>query len=211
MTYKKELTELATIPYFSGATLGRALNLAGESLRTYAKRAAQRGDLIRLKRGMYTTKDYLNGENDRSAYEEFLANKLYEPSYLSLAYVLQKYAMISESVFALTSVTTNKTGKIFSKVGTFLYNSVKEDIFDGYETVVRGRYTIRQATKAKALYDYVLFATKSWRKIREESILGLRLNISEMNQSDWDEFESYTKRWGGRKMKSIRRILCSLS
>jgi hypothetical protein len=77
--------------------------------------------------------------------------------------------------------------------------------------VQRGRYQIRQATKAKALFDYLFFATKSWRGFDEGSVEGLRLNLDEMSESDWKQFDEYIEKWGGRKMKRIRRLLCNQS
>ena len=210
MAYKKELKQLTRLPYFDMGTLGNLLGIEGETRRTYIKRALKREDLMRLKRGWYVTKQYWERESDKIAYGEFLANKLCEPSYLSLAYVLQKYAMISESVFAYTSITTNRKTEYLSQVGSFLYTNLKLELFDGYEVLQKRDYQIRQATKAEALFDYLYMTTKSWRNVHKESILGLRLNVEEMEKNDWDEFDKYVIGWGGRKMKKIRRLICSL-
>ena len=50
--------------------------------------------------------------------------------------------------------------------------------------------------------------------IFSEDIYKLEKNlvpvIEEMEKNDWDEFDKYVIGWGGRKMKKIRRLICSL-
>ena len=59
---------------------------------------------MRLKKGIYVSKSYIDSVN-RDVYGEFVANILYEPSYLSLEYVLLGYGVIIEAVKNFTSVS----------------------------------------------------------------------------------------------------------
>jgi len=59
---------------------------------------------VRLKKGIYVSKSYIDSVN-RDVYGEFVANILYEPSYLSLEYVLLGYGVIIEAVKNFTSVS----------------------------------------------------------------------------------------------------------
>ena len=209
MKYKKELSELAEIPYFDGITVGNLLNISGQTLKMYITRAVAKGQLIRLKRNLYITSDYYKLEASGQEYREFLSNVIYGPSYLSLGYVLQKYAVLTESVFAYTAVTIKKTKKIVNKTGSYLYTNVKEDLFEGFEIGGQGKYRICQATKAKALFDYLYFTIKPWKKVTREMVEELRLNLDEVEEKDWAEFSGYIIKWGGRKMKKIEKILCN--
>lgn len=209
MKYKKELSKLAEIPYFDGITVGNLLGISGQTLKMYITRAVARGELIRLKRNLYVTGDYYKLEASSAEYREFLSNVIYGPSYLSLGYVLQKYAVLTESVFAYTAVTIKKTKRIINKTGSYLYTNIKEDLFEGFEIVGQGKYRTCQATKAKALFDYLYFTIKPWKKVTQEAVDGLRLNLDEIEEKDWVEFNGYITEWGGRKMKKIKEILCN--
>jgi hypothetical protein len=57
------------------------------------------------------------------------------PSYLRLEYVLQKYSILSESVFAFTSITV-KTGRTYrNDLGDFVYRNIKKDLFSGFDLI----------------------------------------------------------------------------
>jgi len=209
MKYKSELDQLTKLPYFDQITLGNLLGISGQTLQMYITRAVARGQFIRLKRSLYVTGDYYRLEFDKEGYSEFLSNVIYGTAYLSLGYILQKYAILTEAVFAYTAVTVKKTMKIINKTGSYLYTNIKEDQFAGFEIVNRGRYRIRQATKAKALYDYLYFEVKKWESVKREIVNGLRFNLDEMDQNSWNEFCGYVNRLGGEKMKKIEKILCN--
>lgn len=209
MKYIKELEQLAQLPYFNQVTIGNLLGLSGPTLQVYISRCVARGQLIRLKRGIYVSSDYYKLETDKQGYLEFLSSVIYGPSYLSLEYVLQKYAILTESVFAYSAISVKKTKKIINKLGSYLYTNIKKERFEGFEITKRGRYEIRQATKAKALYDYFYFAAKPWKQVTQGILAELRLNLDEMKPNDWIEFSDYIDKWGGYKLKNIKKIICN--
>lgn len=209
MKYRKELEQLAQLPYFNQVTISNLLDLSGPTLQMYITRSVAKGQLIRLKRGIYVTSDYYKLETDKQGYLEFLSSVIYGPSYLSLEYVLQKYAVLTESVFAYTGVSVKKTKKIINNLGSFMYTNINNKRFEGFEIVSRGRYQIRQATKAKALFDYLYFAVKPWKQVTRDIVDELRLNLDEIEQKDWNEFNGYIEKWGGRKLKRTAKLLCN--
>lgn len=210
MKYRDEWNQLARLPYFDGVTLGNLFGItAGGSLRMYVARAVARGQLIRLKRNLFVTADFYTLETDTQGYSEYISNLIYGPSYLSSEYVLQKYAILTESVFAYTAVTVKKTRKIINKTGSYLYASIQDDLFSGFEAVDRGGYRIRQATKAKALFDYLYFAVKPWRKVTEELFSELRLNLDEVSKRDIIEFNEYVNTYGSEKLRKVQTFLCN--
>lgn len=113
-------------------------------------RYTKRGLITRLKRGLYTLRDvYIP--------DLYLANKLYEPSYVSLEFALSYHRIIPESVYEITSVTT-KTTRHFNVLGKlFTYRHIKEKSFIGYFPSRRGELTFLIAEPEKAFVDLTYF------------------------------------------------------
>lgn len=209
MKYKAEIEKLAKLPCFNTVTIGNVLNITGQNLLMFITRAVARGQFVRLKRGIYVTFEYFNNKKTNQYYLEFLSNKIYGPSYVSSAYVLQKNAVLTESVYALTAMSIKKTSKIINNAGNFLYTNINQDLFCGFEVVERGEYQILEATLAKALYDYLYFAAKPWKVATIERIEGLRLNLDDLSESDWSEFKQYVDKFKSKKMIKIKKIICN--
>lgn len=93
-------------------------------------RWTKKGLLIRLRRGMYV----FNAHDRRVAADvNYIANRLYEPSYVSLESALNFYGLIPESVKDITSVTTRKTNTFCNEEGVFSYSHVKPRAFRGFK------------------------------------------------------------------------------
>ncbi len=118
---------------------------------------------------------------DRFINEPFLymvANKLYEPSYISLESALAYYHVIPETVLGVTSVSSRKTKQYESKWGTFSFRSVKPLYMFGYEVVESDesiKYMI--ARLEKAVLDY-LYLNPQVNTV--EDFEGLRWNKQEL-------------------------------
>jgi hypothetical protein len=156
---------------------------------------------------MYVTKGYINKTKDISIYKEFLANKIKYPSYLSLEYILQKYSILSESVYAYTSVTLKKKKEYENDFGRYIYRSITHDLFLGFTIKEVGEYTIKEATKAKALFDYLYLKLYRIKNINEQTLLELRLNMDEFTQQDLKEFNKYCKLTGQKKYKNLMYLI----
>ena len=85
----------------------------------------------------------------------YAANKLYEPSYLSMEYALSYYSLIPETVFWRTSVSSRKTKKISGFLGNFSYQKIKSDLLFGYKLVRINKTTFKIAEPEKALLDFL--------------------------------------------------------
>lgn len=112
MNQVQNLKKLSRLSYFDKNTLAQFIELSDNSLYAAINRWVKNGKIIQLKKGFYVTGDYLDKMPEKEKYLEFIANKLKFPSYLSLEYVLQKYSVLSESIFSLTSVTL-KSKRVF--------------------------------------------------------------------------------------------------
>lgn len=106
------------------------------------------GLFIRLKKGLYALR------TDFPSDEE-IANRLYQPSYLSLEYALSKYGLIPESVYQITSVTTKPT-RIFTVNGkTYSYTKIKKQAYTGYQLANESGIRFLIAEPIKAVIDYL--------------------------------------------------------
>lgn len=204
----KDIMRLASkLPYF---TLDDILPV--ESNRGYLKvifsRYSKLGKLIRLKKGFYMTRDYaedLEKKGKISIFAEFISNIVYNPSYLSLEYVLYENNILTEIPVNFTLITLNKTKKFKNKFGNFFYHKIKKNLFCGFNTIHNNGFMTRKATKAKALFDFLYLRKNLITNI--ESFEELRLNLDNLNTDDLEEFEKYLKIERSRKMAEIFNFL----
>ena len=208
MNQLRKLNKISNLSYFDTNTLSLIYpELSKNSLYSNIKRWVKRGYIIQIKKGMYVTKDYVLNNQDKSSYKEFLANKMKYPSYLSTEYVLQKYSILSEAVYAYTCVTLKSKNTYNNEFGRYIYRNITRKLFTGYEIKERGEYSIYEATKAKALFDYLYLKLYRVRNITEEMLLNLRLNLEELDESDIKEFEDYCELTGVGKYKNLSCLL----
>ncbi len=117
------------------------------------KRAIAQGDLIQLRRGVYS----LGKRFQRSSLNRFeLAQKIYAPSYVSLESALSHHGWIPEGVYTTTSVCLKRSTTFETPVGNFSYTRIPKFNFIGVERVVEGRAIFLIADPTKALADYIV-------------------------------------------------------
>lgn len=122
--------------------------------------------LTKLKRGIYLLSD--------TEIDPFLVANQIKTSYISFESALAFYQLIPETVYEVTSVTTEKPGKITNSLGTFSFYHLKNDLFFDYQLIkskTTGRL-IKIALPEKALFDLVYFRSDL---SDEESLEELRL------------------------------------
>jgi len=83
-----------------------------------------------------------------------IANSIYSPSYISLEVGLSYYNLIPESVYSITSVTSNKTATFSTDVGTFAYQSLKPELLFGTKLLPYQNHTIMVGELEKVILDY---------------------------------------------------------
>lgn len=173
-------------------------------------RYVKSGKLLRLKKGLYVASEYietLEKENKISSYTEFLSNVLYQPSYLSLEYVLYEHNILTEIPVHFTLITQKKTASFTNHFGSFIYHKVKEPLFTGFTLGRENEFFIKKATKAKALFDY-LYLRKNI-ITNPDAFRELRLNKINIHADVLKEFDQYAALEGSKKMKEISRYLAS--
>lgn len=181
-----------------------ALHKNRASIRMTLSRHKKSGDVVPLKRGLYVLQAYLDKAQKQDTldiFRKFLACALYEPSYLSLEYVLDEHGIVTESERTFTLVTMKKTSRFTNRFGTFRYYSVRPDLYTGYVVRIMHGFFIAKASLAKALFDF-LYVRKDVLYNRE-SVRSLRLNLDRISRSDKRKLERYVRLEGSRKMSNI--------
>jgi predicted transcriptional regulator of viral defense system len=85
-----------------------------------------------------------------------VANKIYEPSYVSLESALAYYEVIPETVLGVTSISSRKTKQYESTWGVFSYRSVKPQYMIGYQVIETSLgIKFKIAYLEKAILDYL--------------------------------------------------------
>ena len=89
-----------------------------------------------------------------------LANRMYEPSYISLESTLAYYGIIPETVLGVTSVSSRKTRQLESAWGVFSYRSIKPRYMIGYQVIETSpAIKFKAANLEKAILDYLYLHT----------------------------------------------------
>lgn len=129
-----------------------------------------KGYILKLRNEWYAFADRISVPD----FPQYIANRIYRPSYISLQTALSHYGLIPEGVMQITSVTTLKTERFSNAFGEFFYQSIKPDMMFGYEskTMTDGR-AILFATPEKALFDF-LYLNPYYNT--EADMLNLRLD-----------------------------------
>jgi len=89
-------------------------------------RYKKRGFIAQIKKGLYVLQDFLPPD-------AYVANNLYNPSYISLEFALSYHGVIPETVYEITSVTTKATRRFEALGKIFSYRKIKKPAFMGYE------------------------------------------------------------------------------
>mgnify|MGYP001594647691 CR=1 FL=1 len=199
MRINELLALLNRLPYFTKQNLSLSLGKEGENLNYWIKKLIRDGFIIQIKKGFYIPSFYkAKGES----YFASIANIARYPSYVSLEYALAKYGLIPESVFAITSVTTKSSRVYRSRVATFIYRSIKEDLFFGYS-----KEGPKIAYPYKALFDF-LYLKKFTSEAQMKDYLkeAGRINWDGLSSDGKDSFAKIIKDSNSKKMQKILSI-----
>jgi len=168
----------------------------------------EKGYILKLRNRWYAFNDAKSSEN----VEWLAANLIYSPSYVSLHTALSWDNLIPEMIAITTSVTTRKTNRFSTPLGSFDYHSIKPELF-GYGYVLdnmdsTGNRTSRKimvATPQKAILDF--FYINSYYNTEKE-IENLRLNETELANIINHEFYQYLGKYQSQALdRRIRKMI----
>ena len=130
----------------------------------------KKGYLVRLRQDWYAFADLLQVPE----FSRYIAQKIYAPSYISLHSALSYYGIIPEAVTRITCVSTNRTAHYENAFGEYSYQTIKPELFFGYEPrVLPQGYSYHLALPEKALLD-LLYLYPQYDT--EKEMLELRLD-----------------------------------
>ena len=199
--------KLKLTPFISKTSLASALRKKNvRTLNSFIRYWMKKKTLIRVKRGFFVWRDFLERDNNAFGYPRFLATKMVEPSYLSGEFILQDYQILTDVVFNYSIITTKKTLSIKNDFGLFNYQSIKPELFFGFRKKTSGNMIWYEASKAKALFDFLYFNRRKFTDFSRKEISDLRLKLEPFTAGDWREFESYLK-FSPEKMQNIYQSL----
>lgn len=181
-----------------------------EKLNNYANinnkinREVKKGVLIKLKKGLYETNAKIPGY--------YLANAIYNPSYLSFDFALAYYGLIPEQVKNYTSATFGKNKKKIYKnyFGTFLYRDVPENVYYyGIKIIEENKYIFQIATPEKALCDklYTLKPLKNQKQISELLFEDLRIDYNSFQKLNFTDLKILCGLYKNTNMKILEKVI----
>lgn len=158
-----------------------------------------KGYIKRLKRNLYMNVQVY--EKNIPCY--YMANKLYEQSYVSLETALSFYNIIPEEVSEITSVTTKPTRTIKNEYGVFIYRTCKKNAFYGYNIMKIEMYKTFIADREKALVDFVYYRIIDGQTDFSEE----RFNEKLLPKLNSKKAEMYAEKFNKKTLETIKQIL----
>ena len=98
--------------------------------------------------------------NDQELHEETLfeiANRIYNPSYISLEMALSYYRLIPEGVYGITSISTRRTYRFKTPIAEFIFHTLHRKYFFGYVIREYNGKHFKIASLEKAVLDFLYF------------------------------------------------------
>lgn len=142
----------------------------------------KKGDLIRLKRGLYVVSPKLS---NRVLSTELIANHLYGPSYISMESALRFYGLIPDEVFMVRSMTTKRSRHFANDIAHFQFIQCNADYYAiGIDQFYHNGYSFLIASPEKALCDMILYT----QKLRPRFIKDLQVWLEEDLRLEMDAF-----------------------
>ena len=167
----------------------------------------KKGEIIRLKNGLYLLKERFEKEQDKELYLEYLANQIYKPSYLSCEYVMGKCGLLTEAVYGLTSISIKKTKVFDNQLARFTYYSITPRLFFGYETKKFGSADIFIAKKSKAVFDFLYLRFLKKTPISEKSVEELRINWENLTKKEFKEIKKFAAMSGNKNVNILVNLI----
>ena len=209
---KSILSSFDSLPYFTIAAVKQLREDepdAAGSIQTSLYRWMKAGHVYQLKKGVYMTRRFFELHRADTDFSLAVSAILIPQSYVSLEYILQKHAILTEVTYPISAVTLKHTRVIENKLGTFTYRNIKEDLYNGFTMSEYMGIPFYEASVAKALFDYLyLRSTRgNLRSADYDLAEDLRLNLEEFSEKDRTEFVEFVEISKSRKMHHILKNL----
>ena len=159
---QQELIENNTL-IFSPLEFQRIFNVTKSAANSFINFHFKKGLFVKIRNGLYMLADY-------PANHYSIANRLYEPSYISFDTALSFHGIIPETIYAVTSATAKITREFKADNIRFVYHKLKKEAYTGYKAIKYSGNTILMAEPEKALADYLYFVALKKRGLHYERL-----------------------------------------
>lgn len=154
-----------------------------------------KGYFVRLKRDLY---EFVEQGGELKIPDLYVANRLYEPSYVSLETALSIYSIIPDIAAAVTSVTSRPTRTFRNKYGSFFYRTCQKKPFTGYRVMLYEGFKVWIADKEKALVDFLYYGSRLSQSLDFDEE---RLNKEILKKINWRKAFRYAKLFNKKAVK----------
>jgi len=184
-------------PVATESQLAQLLGGSADSYSARINRAVATGQLIRIKRGIFSLGKRLAA---RPLHSFEIAQFIYGPSYISLESALSYHGLIPEAVYMTTSACILRNKTFRNSLGDFSYNRLPiNNFFIGVECIQEGDNQFLMASPWKALLDYIYCRKENWCDFTpvEES---LRIELSELPKITRTELINFKKYYHSKRI-----------
>lgn len=183
----QKLLKEKDLEIFSPQDFQRLFKVTRFSASKFIHQYTKKKFFLKIKNGLYC----LNSLNPGS-FE--LANRIYEPSYISLETALAFYGVIPETTYSILSISSKATRSFTSLEKKFNYHRIKKELFTGYLFKKQADEKFLIAEPEKALLDYIYFTVRNKRKIND------RLNLEKLKKG---KIEKWQKLFANQKIDDL--------
>jgi len=170
------------IKIFSSLDIQRIFGVSRDTAEKFLARYIKRGLIIKLRKEFYCFSTYTPSEFE-------IANKIYQPSYISFDSALSYYQMIPETIYSITSATSQITRSFTVNNLLYTYQKIKKEAYSGYRPQNMQGFTVLIAEPEKALADYLYFIDLKKRSLGYE-----RLDLKKIKKKRLIEYVKLFKR-----------------
>ncbi len=161
--------------------------------------------LVKLRNSWYSFPDYLKTPN----IQNFVSNKIYSPSYVSLHSALAFYGIIPEAIVQTTAVSSLKKANFENVFGSFSYKQILPGLMFGNEQkTFLNKYSLLFATPEKAILD-LLYLYPQYNS--EQEIIELRFDEEFMqNDLNVEHLNEFTEKFQSKVLRNRVNLLLKI-
>ena len=161
--------------------------------------------LVKLRNSWYSFPDYLKTPN----IQNFVSNKIYSPSYVSLHSALAFYGIIPEAIVQTTAVSSLKKANFENVFGSFSYQQILPELMFGNEQkTFLNKHSLFFATPEKAILD-LLYLYPQYNS--EQEIIELRFDEEFMQEElNVERLNEFTEKFQSKALRNRVDLLLKI-
>lgn len=190
-------------PVFESSVCPVLFDESTSTSQTALNRHNNQGLVHQLKQGVYCLTEHYRRVDPHPF---VVANRLYDPSYISGLTILNHDELVTDIVQVTESMTNRRANQYETSVGSFDYYHLPNERFQfGTELIRLQGQTIRRAQPEKALLDFAYTRSGQWTMDRVES-----MRFQSLDKLNPDRLSDYVERYDKPKVKQFTDRLLSV-